>query len=43
VYHLVAAADVRRYAAAAAGLATTVPKLAMTGPFAPFAFAPEIL
>jgi hypothetical protein len=43
VYHLVAAADVGRYAAAAAGLRATAPRLAMTGPFAPFAFAPEIL
>lgn len=43
VYHLVAAADIRRYAAAAAELGITSPKLAMTGPFAPFAFAPEML
>ena len=43
VYHLVAAADVRRYGTAAAGLEATASKLAMTGPFAPFAFAPEIL
>jgi hypothetical protein len=43
VYHLVAAADVRRYTDAAAALDTLAPKLAMTGPFAPFAFAPEIL
>jgi hypothetical protein len=43
VYHLVAASDARRYTAAAAALAPTTPKLAMTGPFAPFAFAPEIL
>jgi hypothetical protein len=42
VYHLVAASDVRRYTTAAA-LDTTAPRLAMTGPFAPFAFAPEIL
>jgi hypothetical protein len=43
VYHLVAAADVRRYTDAAAAIDTLAPKLAMTGPFAPFAFAPEIL
>jgi hypothetical protein len=43
LYHLVAAADVRRYTAAAANLEPTAPRLAMTGPFAPFAFAPEIL
>jgi hypothetical protein len=44
VYHLVAASDVRRYTTAAApALDTTATKLAMTGPFAPFAFAPEIL
>lgn len=43
VYHLVAASDVRRYTATAAGLDPTAPQLAMTGPFAPFAFAPEIL
>ena len=42
VYHLVAASDVHRYTTAAT-LDTTAPKLAMTGPFAPFAFAPEIL
>jgi Gas vesicle synthesis protein GvpL/GvpF len=43
VYHLVAASDVHRYIAAAAGVDPTSPPLAMTGPFAPFAFAPEIL
>jgi hypothetical protein len=43
VYHLVAASDVRRYATAAVALDTAAPKFAMTGPFAPFAFAPDIL
>jgi len=43
VYHLVAAADVRRYTAAAAAIDPLAPKLTMSGPFAPFAFAPEIL
>jgi hypothetical protein len=43
VYHLVAAADVRGYTTAAAALGRTSPRLTMTGPFAPFAFAPEIL
>jgi hypothetical protein len=43
VYHLVAASDIRRYVAAAAELDPTSPPLAMTGPFAPFAFAPDML
>jgi hypothetical protein len=43
VYHLVPASETRRYIAAAADLDATSPPLAMTGPFAPFAFAPEIL
>jgi hypothetical protein len=43
VYHLVAASDVRRYVAAATSLDTSIPPLVMTGPFPPFAFAPEIL
>jgi hypothetical protein len=46
LYHLVARDDVRRYAAAAAALSElpepSVP-LTMTGPFPPFAFAPEVL
>ena len=43
VYHLVGRADARRYAAQAAALEQTTPQLAVTGPFPPFAFAPEIL
>jgi len=43
VYHLVDKANVDRYAAAAAALKKTHPSLAVTGPFPPFAFAPEIL
>lgn len=43
LYHLVAAADAGRYTTAAAALDPAVPGLALTGPFAPFAFAPEIL
>ena len=41
VYHLVAASDARAYADASALAA--IPHLAMSGPFPPFAFAPEIL
>ena len=43
VYHLVGRADVSKYTAAAAALGTTSPVLAISGPFPPFAFAPEIL
>jgi hypothetical protein len=43
VYHLVDKSDQGRYAAAAATLGRTTRLLAVTGPFAPFAFAPEIL
>lgn len=43
VYHLVAKSDVRRYNAAAAALRKANPLLAVTGPFPPYAFAPEIL
>jgi hypothetical protein len=43
VYHLVDKARVGRYAAAAAALRKKNPLLAVTGPFPPFAFAPEIL
>jgi hypothetical protein len=43
VYHLVDKANVDRYFAAAAALEKTSPRLTVTGPFPPFAFAPEIL
>jgi hypothetical protein len=43
VYHLVDKANVDRYVAAAAALRKTSPLLTVTGPFPPFAFAPEIL
>jgi hypothetical protein len=43
VYHLVDKANVDRYVTAAAALEKTSPALAVTGPFPPFAFAPEIL
>ncbi len=43
VYHLVDKANVDRYVAAAATLKTASPRLAVTGPYPPFAFAPEIL
>jgi hypothetical protein len=43
VYHLVDKGTVDRYVAAAAALKKTNPRLAVTGPFPPFAFAPEIL
>jgi gas vesicle protein GvpL/GvpF len=43
VYHLVEKADVDRYVAAAAAMRETSPALSVTGPFPPFAFAPEIL
>jgi gas vesicle protein GvpL/GvpF len=43
VYHLVGRADVREYTAAAAALGNTTSSIAVTGPFPPFAFAPEIL
>jgi hypothetical protein len=43
VYHLVDMGRVDRYVAAAAALKKTNPRLAVTGPFPPFAFAPDIL
>ena len=43
VYHLVEKDRADRYAAAAAALAKARPALTVTGPFPPFAFAPEIL
>ena len=43
VYHLVDKTNVDRYVAAAAALKKTSPLLTVTGPFPPFAFAPEIL
>ena len=43
VYHLVDKGQVDRYVAAAAALEKSSARLAVTGPFPPFAFAPEIL
>lgn len=43
LYHLVANKHVTRYAAAAAAVTKTRPALTVSGPFPPFAFAPEIL
>jgi hypothetical protein len=43
VYHLVDKSDARRYAAEAAALKDTSPMLTVTGPFPPYAFAPQIL
>jgi gas vesicle protein GvpL/GvpF len=43
VYHLVERTHVNRYRTAARALAASSPPLVMTGPWAPFAFAPEIL
>jgi Gas vesicle synthesis protein GvpL/GvpF len=43
VYHLVEQKNVDRYAAAAGALKKTNPQLTVSGPFPPFAFAPEIL
>jgi hypothetical protein len=43
VYHLVERKNTDRYAAAARALAESSPLLSVTGPFPPFAFAPEIL
>jgi hypothetical protein len=43
VYHLVEQKNVDRYAAAAGALKKTSPQLTVSGPFPPFAFAPEIL
>ena len=43
VYHLVAKANVDRYVAAAAALRKASPRLTVSGPYPPFAFAPEIL
>lgn len=43
VYHLVDKTKVDRYVAAAAALKTESSRFTVTGPFPPFAFAPEIL
>lgn len=43
VYHLVERTRADRYVTAAAALTTARPALIVTGPFPPFAFAPEIL
>ncbi len=43
VYHLVGKSDARRYAAEAVALKDTSPVLTVTGPFPPYAFAPQIL
>ena len=43
LYHLVAKKHLARYAAAAAALAKTRSALTVSGPFPPFAFAPELL
>jgi hypothetical protein len=43
VYHLVEKKHVRRYLAAADSLKSSSPALVMSGPWPPFAFAPEIL
>jgi hypothetical protein len=43
LYHLVARTSSVRYATVAAGLRHTNPALTMSGPWPPFAFAPEIL
>ena len=43
VYHLVEQKHVDRYVAAADALKETSPQLTVSGPFPPFAFAPEIL
>lgn len=43
LYHLVGKDDVRRYKETAASLAPAPALLVMSGPFPPFAFAPELL
>ena len=43
VYHLVERKNTDRYAAAARAVIESSPLLSVTGPFPPFAFAPEIL
>jgi hypothetical protein len=43
LYHLVERANASRYRSVAEGLAQASPALTLTGPFAPFAFAPEVL
>ena len=43
LYHLVGRDGVERYALVAGKLASTSPVLRVTGPFAPFAFTPELL
>jgi hypothetical protein len=43
LYHLVDRDVAKRYATAAAALRRDTPRLTMTGPWPPFAFAPEVL
>jgi hypothetical protein len=43
LYHLVDASAIERYQVIAEAVCHAAPLLAMTGPFPPFAFAPEIL
>jgi hypothetical protein len=43
LYHLVGRADANRYHAAAKPLASANPTVRMSGPFAPFAFTPDLL
>lgn len=43
MYHLVEQSEMRRYRAEAAAFSNTSRLLAVTGPFPPYAFAPEIL
>jgi hypothetical protein len=43
LYHLVEKNLVKRYLAAAEAMETSTPPLVMSGPWPPFAFAPEIL
>jgi hypothetical protein len=43
LYHLVGGADANRYRAAAKPLASANPAVRMSGPFAPFAFTPDLL
>jgi hypothetical protein len=43
LYHLVARGDSRRYSSIAAALVHANPALTITGPWPPFAFAPEVL
>lgn len=43
LYHLVGVRDVRRYLSAAGAVLRSDPQLSLTGPWPPFAFAPETL